>query len=230
MLEPLRQQVCRANLELQRQGLVIYSFGNVSGIDRDAGVVVIKASGVPYEQMTPETMVPVALADGRVLQGDLRPSSDTATHLELYRAFAGLGGVCHTHSTYASMWAQAHRPIPCFGTTHADYYHGEVPVTESLTEDEVRSDYEGNTGKVIVRRYAGLDPLAFPAVLVAGHGPFTWGTSPAQAVEHAKVLEQVAQVALGTLQLRPEQGPLPDYLLDKHYLRKHGKNAYYGQR
>ncbi len=229
MYEELREAVCKANKELETHRLVIYSWGNVSGIDRQAGVVAIKPSGVSYADLTPEKIVLVDL-DGRIVEGDLKPSSDTATHLELYRAFEPIGGVCHTHSPKATMWAQACREIPCFGTTHADYYYGSVPVTDVMTEAEVRDDYERNTGVVIVRRFGSLDPQQVPAVLVANHGPFTWGPDAASAVESAVVLEQVADMAIGTLLANPGQGAVAKVLLDKHYLRKHGKDAYYGQR
>ena len=230
MLEQLRQQVFDANLELPRRGLVLYTWGNVSGIDRERGLVVIKPSGVSYDALTPELLVVVDL-DGRVVEGELNPSSDTKTHLELYRAFENIGGVVHTHSTYAAAWAQAGQDIPCYGTTHADYFYGPVPCARSLTEAEVESDYEGNTGRVIVEtfRSRGLDPAAVPGVLCRSHGPFTWGKDPAQAVYHAAVLEQVARMALLTRQLNPCAAPAPQYVQDKHYLRKHGPGAYYGQ-
>ena len=230
MLEQLRQQVFDANLELPRRGLVLYTWGNVSGIDRERGLVVIKPSGVAYEDLTPELLVVVDLG-GRVVEGELNPSSDTKTHLELYRAFENIGGVVHTHSTYAAAWAQAGQDIPCYGTTHADYFYGPVPCARSLTEAEVESDYEGNTGRVIVEtfRSRGLDPAAVPGVLCRSHGPFTWGKDPAQAVYHAAVLEQVARMALLTRQLNPCAAPAPQYVQDKHYLRKHGPGAYYGQ-
>lgn len=228
MLEKLRKDVFEANLELVRQRLVIFSWGNVSGIDRGEGLVVIKPSGVDYDKLTVEDLVVVDM-QGEVIEGDLKPSSDTATHLELYRNFADIGGVCHTHSRHATMWAQACRPIPCFGTTHADYYYGQVPVTEYMQAEEVESDYELNTGKVIVRRFADIEPLDMPGVLVANHGPFTWGKTAAKAVESAVVLEEVATMAVGTIEINPQQGAIADYLLDKHFLRKHGKDAYYGQ-
>lgn len=228
MYDDLREKVCMANLELEKQGLVIYSWGNVSGIDRKNGVVAIKPSGVAYEDLTADRIVLVDF-EGKVVDGDLRPSSDTPTHLELYREFEGIGGVCHTHSTYATMWAQACREIPCLGTTHADHFHGPIPVTEEMEEVEITSDYELNTGKVIIRRFRDLDPLYQPAVLVANHGPFTWGSSSANAVEHAVILEQVAKMAYGTLILNPGQGQISTSLHDKHFLRKHGKDAYYGQ-
>jgi len=228
MHEELRRRVCDANLELQRRELIIYSWGNVSGIDRSTGTVAIKPSGVPYDELTPDKIVLVDL-NGRIIDGTLKPSSDTPTHLELYRSFEAVGGICHTHSPNATIWAQACRAIPCFGTTHADYFYGSVPVTDVMTEDQIRNDYELNTGKVIVERFADTDPMQMQAVLVANHGPFTWGDSPAGAVEATVVLEHIASTALGTVTINPDQGPVGDALLDKHYLRKHGKNAYYGQ-
>ena len=228
MYESLKQRVYEANLDLQRQGLVVLTWGNVSAIDRDKGIVAIKPSGVRYEDLSPESIVLVDL-EGRVVAGTLKPSSDTATHVELYRRFARVGGVCHTHSMYATMWSQAQRPIPCFGTTHADSFYGPVPVTDVMTDAEVADRYEENTGKVIVRRFAGLDPLQIPAVLVANHGPFTWGPSPEKAVENAVVLEQVAKMAFGTILINSRQQGIGQALLDRHYLRKHGKGAYYGQ-
>jgi L-ribulose-5-phosphate 4-epimerase len=228
MQEELKKAVCVANLELQKHKLVIFSWGNVSGIDRSAGLVVIKPSGVSYNELTPEKMVVLDL-DGEIIEGILNPSSDTPTHLELYRNFETIGGICHTHSPNATMWAQACKEIPCFGTTHADNFYGPIPVTEVMTEEEIKDDYELNTGKVIVRRFAGMDPMQIPAVLVANHGPFTWGKSPAAAVQETVVLEQIAAMALGTITINPNQGPISKALLDKHYLRKHGKNAYYGQ-
>jgi len=226
--QSLREAVCAANLELVARGLVTYTWGNVSGIDRQAGVVAIKPSGVEYDALTPDKIVLLGL-DGTLLEPCLRPSSDTPTHLELYRAFPGLGGIAHTHSLFATAFAQACRPLPCFGTTHADHFHGAVPVTRKLTAAEVAGVYEANTGKVIIETFAGTDPLDLPAVLVAGHGPFTWGTTPAAAAANSVVLETVAHLALGTLQLNPALPPIADYLLDRHFRRKHGPSAYYGQ-
>ena len=228
MHEKLKKAVCDANIELPKHKLVIYSWGNVSGIDRDAGVVAIKPSGVEYNELTPDKIVLLDL-DGNIIEGDLRPSSDTPTHLELYRNFEAVGGICHTHSLNATMWAQACREIPCFGTTHADYFYGPVPVTDIMTDEQIKNEYELNTGKVIVSRFAGMDPMQTPAVLVANHGPFAWGKSPAAAVESTVVLEYIAAMAMGTITINPELGPIKQTLLDKHYLRKHGKNAYYGQ-
>jgi L-ribulose-5-phosphate 4-epimerase len=229
MYEQLRQSVCQANLLLPKYNLVSFTWGNVSGIDRSSGFVAIKPSGVAYEQLTPEKMVVLDL-DGKVIEGKLRPSSDTPTHLELYRSFEGIGGICHTHSPRATMWAQAQCEIPCFGTTHADHFYGTVPVTEIMTMEEIENDYELNTGRVIVRRFEGIDPAQMPAVLVANHGPFTWGANAEKAVENAVVLEQIADTALGTILINPEQKAIAQALLDKHYLRKHGKEAYYGQK
>ncbi len=226
-LEKLREAVCEANLELNRRGVVLYTWGNVSGIDRERGLVVIKPSGVSYDDMRPEHMVVVDL-DNNVVDGTLKPSSDTKTHTILYKAFPEIGGVVHTHSRYAVSWAQARRDIPCYGTTHADYCYGPVPCTEPLTKQEVETAYEANTGHCIVRRFAGLDPMAIPMVLVAGHGPFAWGTSPEDAVSHAVILEEVAHMATLTNEIS-DAPPLEDYVLDYHYQRKHGKNAWYGQ-
>jgi L-ribulose-5-phosphate 4-epimerase len=228
MHDELRRAVCEANRQLHEQKLVMYSWGNVSGIDRSAGVIAIKPSGVAYHELTPDKMV-LLDPDGKIIDGTLKPSSDTPTHLELYRNFKAVGGVCHTHSLHATAWAQACREIPCFGTTHADQFYGAVPVTDSLTDEEIENDYELNTGRVIVRRFANLDPMQMQAVLVANHGPFTWGRDPAGAVESMAVLEQIAAMALGTVTINPAQNPITRALLDKHYLRKHGKNAYYGQ-
>src|SRR4030042_6991036 len=228
MHEELKKAVCEANLELQKQRLVICSWGNVSGIDRSAGAVVIKPSGVAYDELSPDKMVVLDL-EGKIIEGALNPSSDTPTHLKLYRTFEAIGGICHTHSPSATMWAQACKEIPCFGTTHADYFYGPIPLTEVMTQEQIKDKYELNTGKVIVRRFAGMDPMQMPSVLVANHGPFTWGAGPAAAVEATVVLEQIAAMALGTITINPNQGPISRALLDKHYLRKHGKNAYYGQ-
>jgi L-ribulose-5-phosphate 4-epimerase len=229
MNEELKKAVCAANIELQTRKLIIYSWGNVSGIDRSTGVVAIKPSGVPYEDLTPDKIVLLDL-DGKILEGKLKPSSDTPTHLELYRNFKAVGGICHTHSVNATAWSQACCEIPCFGTTHADYFYGSIPVTEVMTKDEIASDYELNTGKAIVRRFADIDPMQIPAVLVAGHGPFSWGPTAEACVEAMVVLEEIATMALGTITINKDRGPISQTLLDKHYLRKHGKNAYYGQK
>ncbi len=227
-LQELRRRVCEANRRIIDLGLVTLTWGNVSALDRDSELVVIKPSGVGTDAMTYDSMVVVDLL-GNLVEGDLNPSSDTPTHLELYRAFRGIAGVAHTHSDYATMFAQAHLSIPCLGTTHADHFYGEVPLTRKITEQEVKEDYEGNTGRVIVERFLELDPRKMPAVLVAGHGAFTWGTSPEAAVANGQALEKTAKMAWGTLQLRPEPPPFPAYLLRKHYDRKHGAKAYYGQ-
>ena len=229
MLE-LKQRVCEANLDLVREGLVIQTFGNVSGIDRERGLVVIKPSGVAYDKMKPEHMTVVALDSGQVVEGDLRPSSDTPTHLVLYRAFKEIGGITHTHSLYATAWAQAQKAIPSFGTTQADSWYGEVPCTRLMTPDEIKTDYEANTGHVIVERFKGLDPMQQPGVLVASHGPFSWGKDPHKAVHNAAILEYVAKLASETLRINPETTPIQSVLLDKHFLRKHGAKAYYGQK
>jgi L-ribulose-5-phosphate 4-epimerase len=227
-LGALRGDVCAANVELAERGLARFTFGNASAIDRESGLVVIKPSGVPYASLQPKHLVVVDL-DGKVVEGDLRPSSDLPTHLELYRAFADIGGVVHTHSRYATMWAQSQREIPCMGTTHADYFHGPIPITAHLAAEDIASEYEANTGREIVRRFADLDPLCMPAVLVAGHASFCWGPTVAAAVETADILEEVARMAYGTLTLNAAAAPLPTALLDKHFLRKHGPAAYYGQ-
>lgn len=228
-LQALRQQVLEANLELVRAGLVIHAFGNASGISRADGVVVIKPSGVPYGELTAGNLVAVDL-EGRVVEGDLRPSSDLPTHLSLYLAFPAISGVAHTHSRHATAWAQAGRAIPCLGTTHADYFRGPVPVTEPMTPEEIAAGYEWNTGQVIVRRFGGLDPGDMPAVLVHGHAPFCWGSSPADAAHAADILEHVAAMAWQTLLLNPQAPEISTALRDKHFLRKHGGGAYYGQR
>lgn len=228
MLEQLKEEVLEANLEIVRRGLVLYTFGNASGVDRDSGLVAIKPSGVPYNAMKSSDFVVTDL-HGNIVEGKLRPSSDLATHLVLYRSFPDIGGVVHTHSRAATVWAQAAREIPCLGTTHADYFYGSVPVAGPLTTEEVRGDYELNTGLAIVRRFAGLDPLSMPAVLVAGHAPFAWGKDAAAAAHNAVVLEEIAELAWRTLTLDPRAAPLPGPVLDKHYLRKHGPNATYGQ-
>lgn len=230
MLERLRQEVCQANLDLVREGLVFDTWGNASGIHRQSGMVVIKPSGVPYERMKPAQMVVVSLETGKVVEGKLRPSSDTPTHLELYRAFPDIGGAVHTHSLHATAWAQARRGIPVYGTTQADYWYGEVPCTRLLTAEEIKTDYEANTGHLIAETFQRLDPGQCPGVLVASHGPFTWGKDAADAVHHAAVLEFVARLALETLRINPQTKPLQRALLDKHYLRKHGPKAYYGQK
>jgi len=229
MLGNLKQEVCQANLDLVREGLVIQTWGNVSGIDRRKGLVVIKPSGVPYDQMQPRHMVVVELESGRVVEGKLKPSSDTDTHLVLYRAFNGIGGVVHTHSLCATAWAQTCRPVPDLGTTHADYFHGPIPCTRLLKEREIENDYETNTGHVIVETFAGRDPLSCPAVLVASHGPFAWGKSVPDAVHNAVVLEHVIRLAGETLRLFPSPKAMQRTLLDKHFSRKHGPGAYYGQ-
>jgi len=229
MLEQLKRTVCKANLVLVKEGLVIQTWGNASGIDRAQGLVVIKPSGVPYDDMKAEHMVVVSLETGEVVEGRLKPSSDTATHVVLYRAFKHIGGIVHTHSLYATAWAQACKGIPSYGTTQADYWHGHVPCTRQLTPREIKSDYEVNTGKVIAERFRNLDPGKHPAVLVASHGPFTWGKDVNDAVHNAAVLEFVARLASETLRLNGRVRPVQSHLLDKHFLRKHGPKAYYGQ-
>jgi L-ribulose-5-phosphate 4-epimerase len=229
MLEKLKKQVFEANLDLVKEGLVIQTWGNASGIDRKRGLVVIKPSGVPYAVMKPKHMVVVSLETGRVVEGRFRPSSDTPTHRVLYRAFKEIGGIVHTHSLYATAWAQAGRGIPSYGTTQADYWYGNVPCTRLLTPKEIKGDYETNTGRVIVERFKSLEPAEHPAVLVASHGPFTWGGDPHDAVHNAVVLEFVARLASETLRINPKTQPMQTALLNKHFLRKHGPAAYYGQ-
>lgn len=229
MLTELKEKVFKANLDLVKQGLVIFTWGNVSGIDREKGLVVIKPSGVSYDDMKAEDMVVVDLHSGKVVEGDLNPSSDTPTHLALYRAFANIGGVVHTHSTYATAWAQAGLDIPNIGTTHADYFYKDIPCTGDMTKAQVEGDYELETGNVIVARFEGINPDHTPGVLVKNHGPFSWGATPDKAVYNAKVMEQCAQMAYIAKTLNPslEMNPL---LIEKHYMRKHGPNAYYGQK
>lgn len=228
LLETLRSEVLEANLELVRRGLVLYTFGNASGIDRERNLVAIKPSGVPYEALTPGDMVITDL-DGTIVDGSLRPSSDLLTHLRLYREFKQIGAVVHTHSEFATSWAQAGREIPAYGTTHADYFYGPVPVTEELAQEEIEGDYVANTGAAIVRRFAGMDPLATPAVLVAGHAPFCWGRTAADAAHTAVVLESVARMAFYTASLNAQCAGVSQHLLDRHYFRKHGAKKTYGQ-
>jgi len=229
VLERLKQKVCEANLQLVREGLVIQTFGNVSAVERASGHLVIKPSGVSYDVMKPEHMVVVSLKTGAVVEGELRPSSDTPTHRILYRVFKAIGAVVHTHSFFATAWAQARREIPALGTTHADYFHGSVPCTRLLTAKEIRGAYEENTGQLIVERFKKLDPLRMPAVLVANHAPFAWGRTLDDAVRNAVALEYCARLASETLRLHPSGRSMPQVLLDKHFLRKHGPNASYGQ-
>ena len=228
MLKRLKQDVFEANLELQARGVVIYTWGNVSGIDRERNLIVIKPSGVSYAEMKAEDMVVVDLLSGERVEGKLKPSSDTPTHLELYRRFPTIGGITHTHSKTATAFAQAGLPIPAFGTTHADYFYGDIPCTRELTPDEVESGYELNTGKVIIETIGARDPLSNPGILVRNHGPFAWGTTAAESVYHAVVLETVAEIALSTVLLKKDCSRAPQHILDKHYFRKHGANAYFG--
>ena len=230
MLEELKEIVCKANLELPKYGLVTFTWGNVSGIDRERGLVVIKPSGVEYANMQPDDMVVVSLKDGEVVEGKWRPSCDTATHVALYNAFPNIGGIVHTHSRWATAWAQAGRGIPAYGTTHGDYFYGDIPCTRPMTATEIAGAYELETGNVIVETFTGKHPDQIPAVLVHSHGPFTWGKDPAEAVHHSVVLEELACMAFHTEALNPKVKPMQQELLDKHYLRKHGKNAYYGQK
>jgi L-ribulose-5-phosphate 4-epimerase len=230
MLEKLKAQVCEANLDLVKQGLVILTWGNVSGIDRGSGLIVIKPSGVAYDKMKPSQMVVVSIETGKVVEGKLKPSSDTPTHLVLYRAFKEIGGIVHTHSLFATSWAQACRDVPALGTTHADYFYGPVPCTRLMTDREIQDNYEANTGQVIVETFASRDPMSCQAVLVASHGPFAWGKSPDDAVHNAVVLENVAQMAGNTANIFASVKPMQQVLMDKHFFRKHGPGAYYGQR
>ena len=229
MLEELKQKVFEANMQLPKYGLVTFTWGNVSGIDRESGLVVIKPSGVAYETMSAEDMVVVDL-DGKVVEGKYRPSSDTPTHVELYKAFPKVGGIVHTHSSWATSWAQAGRGIPCYGTTHADYMYGEIPCVRNLTQEEIDEGYEKNTGTVIISYFQDRDYEAVPCVLCKNHGPFAWGKDPAEAVHNAVVLEEVAKMAARCEFINPHLEPAPQRLLDKHYYRKHGANAYYGQK
>lgn len=229
MLEELKQKVFEANMQLPKYGLVTFTWGNVSGIDRESGLVVIKPSGVEYDTMKPEDMVVVDL-DGKVVEGKYRPSSDTPTHVELYKAFPKVGGIVHTHSSWATSWAQAGRSIPCYGTTHADYMYGEIPCVRNLTQEEIDEGYEKNTGTVIISYFQDRDYEAVPCVLCKNHGPFAWGKDPAEAVHNAVVLEEVAKMATRCERINPHLEPAPQRLLDKHYYRKHGAGAYYGQK
>ena len=229
MLEDLKHEVLHANMDLVKHGLVTLTWGNVSGICRSEGLVAIKPSGVEYGSLTLNDIVLVDM-DGRIVEGTLRPSSDTPTHLALYAAFPGIGGITHTHSLYSTVFAQACCEIPCFGTTHADGFHGTIPVTRFLTEEEVAVEYEKSTGKIIAELFAGIDPMTIPGVLVAGHAPFCWGNDAADSVNTSVIMERVAQMAYSTMQLRPGVTALPDYFIQKHYFRKHGANAYYGQK
>lgn len=229
MLEELKKQVYEANMELPRRGLITYTWGNVSGIDREAGLFVIKPSGVDYDRLCPENMVVMDL-EGQRVEGTLNPSSDTATHLELYKAFEEVGGIVHTHSPFATSWAQAGRGLPCYGTTHADYFYGEIPCARNLTAEEIEGGYEKNTGVVIVETFKGINPLYVPGVLCKNHGPFTWGKNAADAVHNAVVMEEIAKMNLMTELLNPSaDNRTPQCMQDKHFLRKHGPNAYYGQ-
>ena len=231
MLETLKETVCRANLALVKHNLVTFTWGNVSGIDRRQGLVVIKPSGVEYDELKPSDMVVMDLK-GNKIEGDMNPSSDTKTHMVLYNAFPKVGGIVHTHSPYAVAWAQAGEDLPCYGTTHADYFYGSIPCARHLTQEELDEDYERNTGVTIVETFKerGLDPKAVPAVLCFSHGPFTWGKDPAQAVYHSVVLEECAKMGIFTRMVNPNAAPAPQRMQDKHYMRKHGPNAYYGQK
>ncbi len=225
----LKRLTYEANMELYKRGLVLYTWGNVSQVDRERGIFAIKPSGVPYEDMRPEMMVLVDIETDSIIEKGFKPSSDTPTHLELYRAFSDIGGVTHTHSAAATAWAQAGKGIPCFGSTHGDYFWGEIPVTRGLTKEEVEEAYETNTGKIIVDKFAGRNYMHTPGVLCAGHGPFTWGKTAQESVHNAVVMEEVARMAMWTLSINPNAECLPQHVADKHFLRKHGPNAYYGQ-
>ena len=229
MLEQLKELVCKANLELPKHGLVTFTWGNVSGVDRESGMMVIKPSGVEYDGMTADDMVVVSLETGEKVEGKWKPSSDTATHVALYNAFPNIGGVVHAHSRWATSWAQAGRGIPAYGTTHGDYFYGEIPCTRKMTPAEIRGEYEKETGNVIIETFTGKEPDDIPAVLVHSHGPFAWGKDPSNAVHNAVVLEELAFMAFHTEAISPNKETMQQELLDKHYLRKHGKNAYYGQ-
>ena len=229
MLEELKKLVCQANLELPKYGLVTFTWGNVSGVDRESGLMVIKPSGVSYEDMRAEDMVVVSLATGEKVEGKWKPSSDTDTHVALYNAFPNIGGIVHTHSRWATSWAQAGRGIPAYGTTHADYFYGQIPCTRKMTVEEIRGRYEHETGNVIIEAFRDKNPDDIPAVLVHSHGPFTWGTDPHNAVHNAVVLEELAFMAFHSEAINPDVDPMQEELLDRHFLRKHGKNAYYGQ-
>jgi L-ribulose-5-phosphate 4-epimerase len=229
MLEKLKQEVLQANQDLVKHGLVVLTWGNVSGIDRENNLIVIKPSGVDYDKLTTDDLVVVDL-DGKIVEGNKRPSSDSPTHIELYKAFKEIGGITHTHSNYATMFAQACKEIPCLGTTHADHFYGPIPLTRFLTKEEVEEAYELNTGKIIIERFTELNPASTPGVLVAGHAPFAFGKSASGSVRNALILERVAEMALGTFQINSSIENLPDYISEKHYQRKHGPNAYYGQK
>lgn len=229
VLQNLKDQVLKANLKLVEYGLVTLTWGNVSAIDRTENCIVIKPSGVDYNQMTAADMVVVDL-DGKIIEGKYRPSSDTSTHIEIYKAFPEIGGISHTHSKYATMFAQAHLEIPCFGTTHADHFYGNVPLARILTEEEINEDYGVNTGKVIIEKFKDLNPMNIPGVILASHAPFTWGKDASESVKHSLILERIAEMAYGTLQLNPDTNPLKQHILDKHYNRKHGANSSYGQK
>jgi len=229
MLKQLKEEVLCANLDLVKYGLVVLTWGNVSGISRSDNLIIIKPSGVDYDKLKIDDMIIVDLS-GKIIEGNKRPSSDTPTHIELYKAFQQIGGITHTHSTYATIFAQACKEIPCLGTTHADHFYGSIPVARFLTQDEVETDYEKNTGKIIIEKFSNLDYNSTPGILVGGHAPFSWGKNAGESVKNGLILERIAQMALSTLQLNPDIKELPSYISDKHYQRKHGPNAYYGQK